>query len=1262
MAINEVMGLTLELEANTDKFVKDLQDAATGLNVGFDTAGLVKSFGSAQKDIKGMFAKTVADAATLGFSRTNIDKLTKKLSPLKDSIESSMKAVFDAQLKVRKAQRDNLHEDIIKQHKAVLADEEVKLQALSNRYDFEKKATDRLMDRRKSAVQEAERLAARTRGEAAEEFGKGIADAFSNLKGGDIGSVLKKLGKGVGGRGAGLEAKGAAQGGGVGKLTATMGKLLAGLGPILIGIGALAAGIAAIVGIMMGADSAMKELNKTMFNSGLAAGDLDDGVGSLGDTVDRVRKTFTASEGAFSFNRLWGTTAKDHLEILGAYAKAGLTFREITAGVRTAADEMERLREATSTALAYSKLLGTSSVEMAEVFATRMEELHTDIDGVQQSLSAVHMAAKESGFGVKRFFNMVLQATSGMSMYNVRMEEAAGLLLRLGGILGSKMGGDFLANLTKGFGQESTQDKYKRVMTTGAGRTKATYGRTASRTAAKFVKDLDEKKLGARFAEAASDAGLTVNFKDSKQLVKDLGKLSRDDQTKLLAEARLAGDDAMVTGLTNLIMTTQGAKGGVGNMAMNLGGLDMGGKLMMQLQQGMALGLGPIHEMTLKQTMAFESITGVSGEQLEQLKRISGGMTGNYNKLRELEKQDKAGTLYAGKTTLEVMKMKEEQVKAYGAYVEGGQAMLAKLDANQAIDKDNAIALGETFGDYVQSQGDVIAKAAKEGVPADIKLAQEMVKQTTDLGTIMKQGVEYWLERIYGVTQSLMNLLVKGGNKEARMAALAELGKRIEEKRALAMAKEMEGNAKLAEYKAATTPADRKRLKEELAVLRGEEAAAKEALRLTDEQRRRIFETPEAVQYAWSDENSKQGIMNRAAGDNDSQWVKQEYGKTPQELAPQIVAPLLAAVKEQSDARISEKAVDLMIYKRLRSSGRGVADMDTHEIMADRMTFGEAQEVARMKSGDFQTAKSESPLMLAEYKDALKEVEAKADLEAQFMQDAISKMGSRIAERTLLGLPMDAAFTDQITRSATGFANLSHTSLGASTTYTDEDGKKHEIKLTKEMANTLKGVLESSKTKPVVEKLQKEAAARKLEGWTRVGGPGPKAAALTQVAEDRKLLREMEVTKAGNKLANIFSEMGVAKSSDDILKMADQLVGENGAAPEGAFTKAELDKVVVKGDETKGTQDKTLKELLGADDLWNSPRKANDFLMQIGQGGRVKFAQRIDTSDQVDVAAHKPGGPMSRSGKGGSGVVINSFGNSAEVIRGIQAAVAAGVV
>ena len=57
--------------------------------------------------------------------------------------------------------------------------------------------------------------------------------------------------------------------------------------------------------------------------------------------------------------------------------------------------------------------------------------------------------------------------------------------------------------------------------------------------------------------------------------------------------------------------------------------------------------------------------------------------------------------------------------------------------------------------------------------------------------------------------------------------------------------------------------------------------------------------------------------------------------------------------------------------------------------------------------------------------------------------------------------------------------------------------------------------------------------------------------------------------------------------------------------------------------------------------------------------GRVDFNGR----DNVAMEGRRSGGPRDTARSGGKGsIVINSFGNSAEIIRGLQAAAAAGVL
>jgi len=1223
MAINEVMGLTLELEANTDKFVKDLQKAAGKVDVGFDSRGLVKSFSSAQKDIKGVFAKTVADAATLGFSKAKIDKLTKKMSPLTDRIESSMKAVFNAQVKLQSAQaRDmekSLKERIVKEHKAAVALEQEKLSALNHRYDFEKKATDRLLDRRKRAIQDAETMAARTRGEAAEEFGKGIADAFTSIKSGDIASVLKQLGKSTATRGTKMEMKGAAQGGGMGKVASTMGKLMAKLGPVIVAMGALAAGMGAIIGIIMGVDAAASALNNSLFESGMAAGELDNQLGGLGSSLKRVRQTFS---GSFSFNRMWGTTAKDHLEILGAYAKAGHTFREITAGVSTAADEMDRLKAATTAALVYSKLLGTTSVEMAEIFATRMEEMGTNIDGVQQSLSAVHMAARESGFGVKRFFNMVLQATSGMSMYNVRMEEAAGLLMRLGDILGSKTGGNFLQGLTKGFTDESTQDKYKRVKLTGAGRTKATFKRSAASTADKFLKDLTGKKLGDDFAAAASRAGLKVNFSNSKELVKDLGKLTATQQTDLLGEARRAGDASTVRELTKLMSVSKGAKGGVGNMAMNLGGLDMGGKLMMKLEHGMAVLGKPLHMITDPQElMAFESITGTSGEAALELRRVSQALYGNHAALERLEGLNKEGNLYAGKSKVEIGQMKEDQVKAYGAFVENGKKYTAKLGKDGRIDKESVSELTGGVKAYVQSQGDAFAKAAEKSKPEDIKLAKQQIDATTSISKILEQGIEWLMEQLYSVVSKIWGWLqspTEGGKRAAAEAA---------GKAALAASKARKEGRKIDETlkKGGLTSKEVSALKEKKKTTNlAQSVAGIHGAKTKDEDTETLGFWGKMVAKAgpW-EAQSKSGDQVGAAA-----------------MSKMTVEELREAYKEAGiDPEATAKKFATLTAKQVSAVYGTQFGHTGPEPFTGRMAQGQVFSGAARGLGEnkFQRDK------------VAKRTGRTLDMELWRAKEGKFKLDEKQALLLGAGFIDPTAFKDLLytgARQVFGQSRMGNIGDAGGKIIKGDDGTRVRSLSAEEVQDKLGGVIQAiDEDKKGNDKLFANKQAK-----------GAKAIAEAQGPVLEKQLKAAEKRRVETEIANILDKAGITKSYRQIGAMASQAV--EGKSP---FTKEMLSTVTEHGDSVAGIPDKTVADALRESNVLATP-KANDFLMQVGQGGRVKFAQRIDSADQVTALAHKPGGAVSKAGSGGSSVVINSFGNSAEVVRGIQAAAAAGVL
>lgn len=1160
MAINDVLGLTVDVSATTDNFVKALQKAAAGAKLSLDVKDpLIASFKAAQSKVKGMFAQTVADGATAGLGKAQLGGFIKKLQPLTDGIEDSMKRIFKMEVATRKAGLSEAKKD---QLRTLLDTERVKLKGLETRLKVERRGAEGIIERRKAVMQEAEKLAARTMAEAGEEFGQSISTAFENLKSGNIGDIFKGMGKGAGARGEMLKEKGVASGGMKGEMMQGLGGILKTLGPILLMVGALVAGIAAVGKMILDADAKAKELNRTLLDSGVAMGELTDSFGEGSENLGKLVRTFSNADGAFAFNRLWGTTAKDHLEIIGAYSKAGLTFKELQTSAAAAGTEMERLQAATAATLTYAKLLGTSNTEMAEIFATRMEEMGQNIDGVSKSLSAVHMAAQESGFGVKRFFNMVLQATTGMTMYNVRMEEAAGLLTRLGKILGAKMGGDFLQGLTKGFGDESTQDKHKRVMTTGTGRTKAVFGRSAEKTAADFLGKVNDQKMGPAFRKALEGSGLKLDMSSTKTLVRDIQRMTMGEQGKLLASARSTGNDELVQQLESLTGVAQGAKGGTGNMAMNLGSLDMGGKLMMQLQQGMAVIGKPLHEMGEVETMAFENMTGVQGEQLMQLRAVSKAMYGNYDMLKGMAKAGKEGSPAE----------KVNQAKQFGAIVENGKVVAARWD-----EASKTLVTGEkmdSIGDYIQGQGDLFQKTAADTISSDTKLAQAQVAATTEMSKILEQGVEMLLMEINDAVQGISAWLTSGldaTERQAKKELVEELqagfrGLREEERAASKKYSEAQSIAKTAKG------ADKAKAEADMAAAVDEQKKIRS--RMT-EQKARVEKAKSLSEgYGMTGSFSKKDLKEKVMG-SITAADRLKVTEDPEERAAkqkEMVAAAAAAKKAVLDKALAQ------------FGAKDMADLES-KIAATKKDMP-AQHHG--PGGGFDGLSKEEQAA-----GAIQNLQARMEKAAKEASEAVMK---------------PAEWTD--------IFDLNKMA--------DEHTKKEKALLTQKGANSVAGV-------------QADAIGKKMEDVN-----------LSTDAKNRQALKEDEIQA---KLAGILGAAGVTDATPTQMSTWATDLAAGKGAPEGL--KELFD---------RGTGDKNVKTAFDASGLGLSGPAAKDFIMQIGAGGQVKFAQRIDGGDTVTAA--KPGGAIDTAGRGaggGGGVTIiqHNYSGTEAIQKGYRALAAA---
>ena len=183
---------------------------------------------------------------------------------------------------------------------------------------------------------------------------------------------------------------------------------------------------------------------------------------------------------------------------------------------------------------------------------------------------------------------------------------------------------------------------------------------------------------------------------------------------------------------------------------------------------------------------------------------------------------------------------------------------------------------------------------------------------------------------------------------------------------------------------------------------------------------------------------------------------------------------------------------------------------------------------------------------------------------------------------------------------------------------------------------------------PIVQAAQQAEAKREKEEkdrWDGKGQPGPKGIAEAMGPQFDMALIKQDKSKAAMDLMNVMQEAGVTMTKTKALRHIDKM--SEGKMPP-AVAKL-LGRVVKKGliDPATGQpvageagQDVTVQQRFREKGLFGGKKRAaKDFLMQIGEGGQIKFAQRIDRGDQVTALASKAGGAVQSAGRGGGGQV-----------------------
>lgn len=416
-----------------------------------------------------------------------------------------------------------------------------------------------------------------------------------------------------------------------------------GLGFLFGGAGAAVTILGSLAGVLLDTDKRMKEFNRTSINThgslelaALGGGNLNQGLRVLNHTVTDLQGNF-------------GVTEQEATALFDSLDRGGITLDSLTGRTRDAVDAQARLTEQIAATYRVASATGVGLGEYAQNLTEYVQDLGQSLTTVNDSFGTIADMANRSSFGTRRFYSMVVQATSGQASLNTHLEETGDLLLRMSKVLGAKKATELAAQHGNDLQNLGTQDRYRLIMTTGAGRFRKNLQGEAGTQARNFARDaagstdlrraLTESGVSQELGDLIGRAGgREASSRDTQELVAQLARMGRDQQNALVASLT-SRDDGLGRRLGQLVTVARGSRGGMANMSDAMSGMSAGGSIVARLNSAMAVLGRPLNELTGVSRMAAEQITGVSDEQFEQLQKIAANASGQFDVLKRLQSQ-----------------------------------------------------------------------------------------------------------------------------------------------------------------------------------------------------------------------------------------------------------------------------------------------------------------------------------------------------------------------------------------------------------------------------------------------------------------------------------------------------------------------------------------------------------------------------------------------------------------------------------------------
>ncbi len=660
---------------------------------------------------------------------------------------------------------------------------------LSIQSDVEMSSKDKMIvqgaenaSKQEQVAQRAEvQVKERAEGTYREEAGEGLKEAFSSLSSRDLLGAFKGLGgvisggaKGVGSHIApGKDPVSAFLGDGIGSLVKQLGGVMKFIGPFL-------GGFTAIFKVIMDANAQQKEWNQEILKG---SGFIDLGVDKTQDFKDGL-KTIRTAASEVMFNLEFMTNAKEHLEIVNAFTKFGMSLKDLGAGSVTMNDNMKgmainteslknKIQSLTSSVVIMSTAFGTSFTEMADMQAKAAEDFGMSLTAVQDRFYDIYQNAKLAGFGSKRFLGMLMQVSTGLNMYNTRWQQLGTMIVKFSKTLAPDAAKKLMDGFAGAFQGKGVTDYLRVAIVGGKQNTTDVFKDDAEQHLRKFTNDLGQVNGHLDlFKDALKAEGIDANIyagMDQQDLAKAINKLSKvsvgtsgrvESTLAELARDRGIGDVENITRLLpTLFDLAKGTTGNLGDQTAGMARLGSGAVMDLLTKQGSHILKGrKIHEIKNDPVAraAFQAFSQMSEEQYHQMADLSSRASADFEKAQSYLQQYKQN---ASKDMKDTDPAQEKILKAL---------FNLGLTVNDTGNAANHLvaATGSTFQSRVKTDRKMLnyldyLKSSDEYNDRDSAIAEEaksLAQQQLDETQSIEKAMQAVLDRLFEMIANLVKL------------------------------------------------------------------------------------------------------------------------------------------------------------------------------------------------------------------------------------------------------------------------------------------------------------------------------------------------------------------------------------------------------------------------------------------------------------------------------------------------------------------------